>query len=162
MSKSFEFCVNRASDPDVSSYTDRDWINAIELVNTKERFDTVLNGCRKFRISGTDASGEKINLDVEICFDANADFGYFTSVYCVHDGTLYFVMECVNRCMNNVLGAATCDARLRREIVNGCTIRYTVGNFVMSNEYGDFGSAEKPWLKSRTTVLLPLKQEVVV
>lgn len=161
MSESFEFCLNRASDPNVSPYTDRDWTKTAEIVDTQERFDAIIKGSRRFSICRPDSSGKKVNLNMEVCFDENADFDYFTSETCVHDGTLYFVLECVDRCINKVLCATTYDTRLRRKIINGCTIKYTVGNFVVSNEHGNFGSEAKPWLNSRTTVLLPLKQEVV-
>ena len=37
-------------------------------------------------------------------------------------------------------------------------VEYIVGNFVVLIEYdGDFVPADKPWMRERTTVLLPIK-----
>ena len=38
-------------------------------------------------------------------------------------------------------------------------VKYTVGNFILNEEYGDFGTGEKPWMRSRFTAMLPIKCE---
>lgn len=47
MSESFEFCLNRESDPNVSPYTDRDWTKEAEIVDTQECFDAIIKGSPK-------------------------------------------------------------------------------------------------------------------
>ena len=34
---------------------------------------------------------------------------------------------------------------------------YIYGNPVILNEYGDFGTEDKPWLSERTTVIIPIE-----
>lgn len=44
----------------------------------------------------------------------------------------------------------------------GLSIIYTVGDFVLTEEFGDeFTTKEKPWMQSRFTAMLPIKFDVV-
>ena len=163
MSKSLEFCIDRALNPKVSSYYDRNWKEAIENEETEAWFDDYIQGERKFLITGTNDNEEKISLDLEISFDSNANFDYFTSESCIHDGTAYFIVCCMEKVMNKVLNASTYNKLLfnDKDILNAQTIKYIIGNFVILDEFGDFSTKEKPWLKDRTTILLPLKQIII-
>ena len=38
----------------------------------------------------------------------------------------------------------------------GDTIEFTIGNLILLTEHGDFGTEEKPWLRERNTILLPV------
>lgn len=135
-------------------------VNAVEVTNTEEFFDCAFEG-RVFCISGVDEIGKYVTRNIEIVFDKNADFEYFTSDSCTHDGTYYFVMECMYNCAKNVVTGSTYSTS-KKEPFDGCKIKYTIGNFVVLNEFDDkFRTDEKPWLQERTTVLLPLKYEVL-
>ncbi len=152
MSRSFEFCRMVAADKMRSSYADRDWSNAAEEIETVAVFDELLRGRRHLRVDTNDRS-----FDASISFDADADFDYFTSESCVHDGTLLFIREIMDRCVRRVCFAQTYDKRMG-EPKDGETIQWVVGNFVVLTEFdGDFVPADKPWMRERTTVLLPLK-----
>lgn len=49
MSNSLEFCKRIAQDPARSTYSDREWSNAKESLDTKLLFDEILNGNYKYR-----------------------------------------------------------------------------------------------------------------
>lgn len=143
MSKGFEWCKKRASDPSMSGYADKDWSKAREI-------------CPTGLFSMFPSRG-----DVIVKHDPDAGFQYFTSASLVHDGTLKFFRDACVSCVSNVMTRRTyflgADKPLPGEVV-----KYTVGNFVVLDEYGDkFAPEGRPWMKSCTTVLLPVKYEVL-
>ncbi len=157
MSTSLDFCKLVAQDASRSIYADRSWKNALEYIKTETIFDELLQGNRELQVDGTTDEGKKCCFKVSLSSDANADFDYFTSDSCVHDGTLYFIREAMNRCVQRVCFAQTYNKNVG-EPQNGDSIKYVIGNFVILNEYdGDFVPADKPWMRERTTVLLPIK-----
>lgn len=157
MSKSFDFCKAIAQDASRSSYTDRNWDNAIEYNNTEAIFDKYLNKVRSFSINGKLESGINFNFNVNLSFDNNADFDYFTSASCIHDGALVFVENTICRCVKNVCLARTYNKNIGA-LESGDSVEYVIGNFVVLTEYdGDFVPNDKPWMRERTTVLLSLK-----
>lgn len=157
MSKSFDFCKATAQNTYCSSYADRSWDNAVEDYETETIFDKYLHGARSFFFEGKVDDETEICFNVSISFDCNADFDYFTSESCVHDGTLYFIRETIDKCVRKVCLAQTYNKNIRAP-ESGDSIQYIVGNFVVLTEYdGDFVPADKPWMRERTTVLLPLK-----
>lgn len=157
MSKSLYFCKAAAQDPSRSSYADRPWDEAVELVDTEKIFDEVLHKSRKFHVKGKSAGGTKLSFDVNFLFDCDADFDYFTSESVVHDGTLIFINEAIERCVDRVCLSQTYNRTIGKP-KNGDSIKYVIGNFVVLTEYdGDFVPTDKPWMRERTTVLLPIK-----
>lgn len=159
MSKSLEFCVTTASNPLRSRYSDRDWNAAIEI-ESESLFDILLKGERNFIVEGMGEHGGSINIDINLSFNKDTDFDYFASDSCIHDGTLLFSTELMRNIIERVCCAATYNSQLR-EPKSGDKVAYTVGNFVILNEYdGDFIHDNKPWMRERTTVLLPLKFEI--
>lgn len=157
MSKSFDFCKTTAQNTYRSSYAGRSWDNAVEVYETEAIFDKYLHGARNFFLEGKVDDETEICFDVSISFDDNADFDYFTSESCVHDGTLYFIRETMDKCVRNVCLAQTYHKNTGAP-KSGDSIQYIVGNFVILTEYdGDFVPVDKPWMRERTTVLLPLK-----
>lgn len=160
MSKSLEFCQTIALNPSRSSYSDRNWKQAVEYPETEAIFDKYLHGIRNFMLEGKDDETE-ISIDVDFVFDNNADFDYFTSDSCVHDGTLVFIKKLMDRCAQKICNVETYYKPLG-EPQNGDSLKYTIGNFIILNEYdGNFALSDKPWLRQRTTVLLPIKMEKV-
>lgn len=103
-------------------------------------------------------------IPVYITYDENADFEYFTMERCVCDGTLVFMADLMKDCFNKVISYQTCNVKklpsdFQKEPFK-YEISYTVGNFVCCEEFGDFGTEEKPWMKSRFTVMLPIKFDI--
>ena len=157
MSKSFDFCKTVAQDTSRSNYADRSWDNAVEDCETEAIFDEFIRGARSFILTGKLDDGMDIRIHIDISFDGDADFDYFTSSTYVHDGTLLFIREAMDKCVRNVCTAQTYNKNIGAP-KHGDNIRYIVGNFIILTEYdGDFVPADKPWMRERTTVLLPLK-----
>lgn len=157
MGKSLDFCRKIASDSMRSTYSDRAWNTAVEFIGAEAFFDGVLKGNREFRLDGTDNNGIDVAVNVKIQFDADADFDYFTSAQRIHDGTLFFVSSALLECVDKIITASTYNKNIGAP-QDGDTIEYTVGNFVCLSEYSEkFAPLDKPWLRERTTVLLPIK-----
>lgn len=154
MSKSLDFCIQAALDPTRSSYSDRDWGKAIELQSTRIMIDEMLEGIRKYVLEYDD-DGSKGVINIELVLNADADFQYFTSESFVSDGSLAFITDASEKLISRVLGGRSYYAGLK-EPEYGDTIEFTIGNLILLTEHGDFGTEEKPWLRERNTVLLPV------
>ena len=156
MSYSLEFCKQRASNPNISSYSDRDWDGAVEH-NITTLLDNILHGTRKYKLTGHLNDGSEVSYNVNITVDPNGDFDYFTSDSFISDGTLLFWEECVDGLLRKVLSLGTYNKKLGTP-PNGCTVNWIIGNVVSCFEYeGDWVPADKKWMCERTTILLPLK-----
>lgn len=101
-----------------------------------------------------------------IKYDPNAEFEYFTMERCICDGTYGFYIELAANCLDKVIHFQTYNRNkapenITEEWLADKTLTYTIGDFVLAEEFSDeFGTKEKPWLKSRFTVMLPIKFEV--
>jgi hypothetical protein len=93
-----------------------------------------------------------------ITYDPNADFRYFTTKTSRHDGTLLFVLETVQECLNKIINLETCDksVELPQDLSN-CDFFYTIGDIIVVNEHSNrFSEPSKPWMQERTTVMIPV------
>lgn len=156
-SKSLTWCKQRAKNPMTSGYADRNWDDAVEL-SAEEMFDRIgCSGKRHFECGYTKDDGSRVGYSVDIEFDSNADFEYFTSASCVHDGTAVFDIELLANRISAVCSGATFNMDVG-EPRNGDKVHYIVGNFVVLTEHdGDWVPADRKWMRTRTTILLPLK-----
>jgi len=114
------------------------------------------------------AIGSKDNKIADIYYDTNTEFNYFSMSRNCNDGTLIFDFEAMQDVLIKVLSCSTYNKAVLAEVPNDREYidthhyKYTIGNIVLCQEYGDeFGTKEKPWMKRRTTALLPIKFEVV-
>ena len=156
MSYSLEFCRQRASNPNISSYSDRDWDGAVEH-DISSLLDNVLCGHRKYQLTGHLDDGREVLYYVNITIDPNGDFDYFTSDSFISDGTFLFWADCIDGLLRKVLSLGTYNKELGMP-PNGCTVNLIIGNAVSCAEYdGDLVPADKKWMRERTTILLPLK-----
>lgn len=102
----------------------------------------------------------------EICYNENIDFNYFTSSYSYNDGTLALEINEIENTINRIFNCETynksiVDEEINIEFFNKKYFKYTVGNILLNNEYNDnFATKEKPWLRQRTAVIIPIKFEV--
>ena len=82
---------------------------------------------------------------------------------CNCDGTFVFFQDLMGECIDKMVHLKACN--VNKEIskdLTGYSIIYTVGDFVLAEEFGDeFATKEKPWMKSRFTAMLPIKFDVV-
>lgn len=159
MSKSLEFVKARIAN-EGTSFSDRNMEAAIvvpltRFIQLKEKqvvdalYDVVLDDKRFSKIVS------------HLIYDPDADFEYFTSSVSVHDGTLLFVSETVNDCINNILGLKTYNVTKGfPKNLDGVEFTFTVGDIVIVNEYDTkYAPADKPWMQERTTVMIPLIYE---
>lgn len=159
---STDFCKKVTSDEERSAYFGRDWESAREY-NAEEIFNHFLKGSTYLRLTGSNVVGDKVDYRVQINYNPEAKFQYFTSESSVHDGTLLFQLEAMYKCVQRVVTGSTYFKRMKPP-TNGCIVRYSVGNFVVLNEYdvnGDiFTPSEKPYCRQRTTVMLPIRVDI--
>ena len=161
MSKSLSFCTATASTPGRSAFCDRKFDNAKEL-EAEYIFDQYIEKERNLTVTGTNSNGEDVCINATLEFNPDADFQYFTSESCLHDGTLVHSISLLEKCVSKVCCLKTFYKPLG-EPRNGITVHVIVGNFVVLNEYDEdgclFTPEDKKWLRERTTVLLPLRME---
>jgi len=102
-------------------------------------------------------------MNIIINYDPDAEFEYFTLESCVCDGTSVFMLNLMEKILFKLFqyqtyNNSTVPKDLKKNIWS-YNLKYSVGNFVLNNEYGDFGTEEKPWMNSRFTAMLPIKCE---
>ena len=157
MGKSLEFCKRLASDPERSMYCDRDFNFAKEYDNTLDVFEYVLNG--KSPSNLTAEWNNTIHYSIE--YDNEADFDYFVSETDMTDGTLVSKMNVEMTVVERVANCLTYFTS-KGAPSSGDTVKYTVGNLVVIDEWRNVCTHDdKPWMKNRITVMLPVKYDVI-
>lgn len=156
MSKSLEFCKTRASNPEISCFSDRNWDNAKE-VDILPFINEYLGDHRYYELKGLDLDNKELHFNVSITIDPDGEFDYFTSDSFISDGTLLFEGEAIHKLINRVLLSKTYNKDYSPP-VNGCNVCWTIGNIIILHEFdGDWIPEDKKWMDMRTTILLPLK-----
>lgn len=163
MGKSLEFVKERIASGQCNGMENNKYESMIEQ-DIRELF-TVVNYTKKGKILADVPylKGDKPYFNVIIKHDPDADFEYFTMQRCNCDGTFVFFQDLMGECIDKMIHLKTCN--VNKEIpkdLTGYSIIYTVGDFVLAEEFGDeFATKEKPWMKSRFTAMLPIKFNVV-
>lgn len=171
MSKGFDWCIARASDPSASSFSDRDWSKAIErdslpfLAEAYLRFVIddweVTKTGYKYYVRGY-IGGKEREFAVYFIHDPDADFTYFTSESELNDSTMFFEIEMERNLVDKIFTLQTAD---KSKIENGIDFKeiyWTVGYFVFLSETDEkFAPLDKPWMMTRMTALLPLRMDVI-
>ena len=157
MGKSLDFVYKRYEN-DYLKFEIPDGVKMVE-VGTQQYIKTMQDYIERAKNEGFVP-----NFNIAVEFDENADFEYVSTETVVCDGTLWFVGQCIESIIQKITLHQTCNInKMNPEIFNKSSIynvKYTIGNFVLMSECGDFGTEEKPWLHSRYTVMLPIKYEV--
>ena len=174
--KSTEFVKERIANKfanvplqDDATFTELRFDDYIKINTTEEFQKGFVDNRYQIKYENTKAivNGKEVTGDIiaNILYDENADFEYFTMERCTCDGTLIFMDELIEKVFLKVIRIQTVN---NEKVPDGFDenpflydLEYTVGNFVICDEYGDFGTEEKPWLRSRFTVMLPIKFDVV-
>lgn len=153
LSYSFEFVKNITADSDRSAWCDRDWDKAYEM-DSKIKFQK--DNLSLSRIS-ENANGGADVCQVNIEVNPDGDFEYCVSKSVLSDGTLAHLDGVLNELYNRIItGSSYCKSQKLPEKYNA--ISYTVGNYVVLTEYDDnFGTENKPFLKERISVMLPVR-----
>lgn len=152
MSRSYDFCKKRCADQALCGFYDRKWDDVQE-------YPFIAAPGRKPPYSGK-LKADDMGISIDILFDPNADFQYFTSYVAYTDGTMIFELEAMQKLFNRLLQCGTYFNKMEAPH-DGAHITYTVGNFVVVREYGkEFAPKEKPWMTERLTVMLPINYQI--
>lgn len=105
-------------------------------------------------------NGETTEISVK--YNPNAKFDYFSTESCCCDGTLLFMVELCEKVFEKILTGQSCyTPKMPKDAGKkpyNYDIAFEVGNFVFAEEYGEqFSTKDKRWMKSRFTVMLPIK-----
>lgn len=120
------------------------------------RYSHELKGCEK-------GSGL---INASIVHDEDGDFQYFIAEEYVCDGTMSFHFSLFKEILEKLYYIKTFFKKSEPNDFeeNPCkyNIKYTVGNFVLCSKVSDeFATNEKPWLKERVEVMLPINSEFI-
>jgi hypothetical protein len=170
MNNSLEFVRNRietgnCNNMDIKNFSNMSicdfWLFISTVPNPKFQ-SLFVNNITTYKMEG-EVNGVKGNRNVIIEYNPNAKFEYFTMEACKCDGTLLFLNEIMYEAFKKVLMCTTyntntvpADLMDRYWDYDTC---YTVGDFVVNTEYGEFGTTEKPWMNTKWTAMLPIKCE---
>ena len=146
--------------------------DAVEI-NFKESF----NALTKLKFDDANVVALKMSLCNQtnnyliLEYNPSEKFDYFIAKSCICDGTFLFVNDLM---IHNIERLLTIDTyckntipdelrdKFSEENLMNYDIRYVIGNFVFVEEYDEkFSTKEKPWMRSRFTVMLPLKCEFI-
>lgn len=96
------------------------------------------------------------NIEYNEKINNNYQYKVIRSIVC--DGTLSFFQDLILRIMDDLINQRTYfKLTLPKEKINKLQdINYTIGDFKLIDEFGDYGIKDKPWLHSRFTVELPI------
>lgn len=158
MSKSFEWAINRAkANADNEPYVGRDWSAAKELDIGEYLVDTEDDPFSRIHSITYDtkyALDAKVTVDIDPEYDG---FEYTVVVTKVHDGTYPWVRQTIADAVERVIYARSYKTELG-EPKNGDWVHYVIGNLVVLHEKdGDWVPANKQWMNTRSTVILPVK-----
>ena len=155
MGKSLEYIKQRVLEQQ-NTNLDITFDDAVEL-SPKQFLKFDENNQLLLRLQNDNADS-KLDVGVNITYDPNANFKYFTTSSSRHDGTILFEFENIKACLNKILSLQTCDINVGMpKNANDCNYFYTIGDIVVVNEYGNqFATDEKPWMQQRTTVMIPI------
>lgn len=98
--------------------------------------------------------GNGTRRDIAVDYSDDADFQYFSTYSLLCDGTLAFSLDACQELAKRIVLGATYYKKNPPQPNDG--LHYTVGNFIVTFEHGDFGTPEKPWLSERVRAFVPL------
>lgn len=110
--------------------------------------------------------GDMKEVNIEVQYNPDADFDYFTTESCICDGTLMFYFDLCREILEKLFfGNTQYKPKLPENYekdMDKYIIKYVVGDFVFSDEFGEeFATEDKPWMLSRFSVMLPIKIDFV-
>lgn len=110
--------------------------------------------------------GQNNKINACIVCDDDADFQYFIAQEYICDGTASFHFSLYGEILESLLYLKTYYKKEEpedfKDNFSKYDIRYTVGDFVLCSKMSnEFATKEKPWLKERVTVMLPVRSDFV-
>lgn len=112
----------------------------------------------------TTVTGSAGDIEIQVKYDPDAEFEYFTMERCRCDGTLFFFYELVAKVLSKVFTLGTYNKKKVPSDYNNnpfaYKVKYTIGNLIATIEHGnDFATKEKPWLLDRFSIMLPIAMD---
>ena len=98
--------------------------------------------------------------DLIINYNPNINYDYYVINSVIHDGTLLFDLECIEKSINKALSYPM--PSMIKEYNKNKMIIWTICNSVLVTEYGEqFSTKEKPWIRSRATAIVPFSFNII-
>ena len=157
------YCSNMKM-KDFNNMSEHSFMDFLAYYYAENLYPLFKNNILEYEISG-ECGGEKGSRKISVEYNPDSKFEYFTMEQCVCDGTLMFLDSLKCNIMQKLLRSETYNKEtIPSNYISNVwdyDIKYSVGDFVVNSEYGDFGTEEKPWMHIRFTVMLPIKCEIV-
>ena len=144
------------------SMQELDFLEVLENYQHNVIFDEE-NVCHYILDASTDTNLTG-KLEIQIKYDPDPEFEYFTMERCRCDGTLFFFYELVATVLNKVFSLETHNKeKVPSDYDNNpfaYKVKYTIGNPLIAIEHGEeFATEEKPWMLDRVSVMLPIAMD---
>lgn len=170
MGKSLDFVKNRIASGVCNGMENNKYecMQELEFLDVLENYQHNVifdeeNVCKKIlhMISLTNSMSD---IEIQVKYDPDAEFEYFTMERCRCDGTLFFFYELVATVLNKVFALKTHNKeKVPSDYDNNpfaYKVKYTIGNPVIAIEHGEeFATEEKPWMLDRFSVMLPIAMD---
>ena len=153
MSYSYDFCKKRCQEQNI----ELDWTDSYEQ-EAEPYFKNILQETFSFTCMSEELKWEQ---HISLEFNPEANFQYFTQSESIHDGTLLFITENIQKCINRIImGDTWYQLPNYPQKPKKAKVHYTIGNFIIVNEFDKDGSKftpkDKRWMNMRTKVMIPL------
>lgn len=167
MNKSQEFIIDRikngyCSDEFIAEEFEKTLCLRPFKVLPPNLIDLVKDDSLTLMLEGETLSGDKGTTKITLRYDPNAEFEYFTSDICTHDGTLTFLMDAIGNIINKLFELGTYNISNIppdfKDHVWDYDYEYIIGDFVINSQVDDkYAPEDKPWMKEKQIVTLPIK-----
>lgn len=165
MNESLDFIIDRIKSGQCNGMENDDYTSLSEHdLNGMLSIMNIVCDNKKIEIKDISEIVNVVGDGLELNFKYNpcADFQYFTTETCINDGCITDGLVLIQDVLCKLTNGRTIYKPLFTEIQKydnkKIKILYEVGNFVMGLEHDKkFGTKEKPWLTTRTTIMLPIK-----
>lgn len=170
MGKSLDFVKNRIASGVCNGMENNKYecIQELEFLDVLENYQHNVifdeeNVCKKI-LHMTSLTNSTSDIEIQVKYDPNAEFEYFTMERCRCDGTLFFFYELVATVLNKVFTLGTHNKeKVPSDYDNNpfaYKVKYVIGNPVIAIEHGrEFATEEKPWMLDRFSVMLPIAMD---
>lgn len=167
MNKSLEYIKNRINNtPDsVEDMPTEGWDNSL-IINPMEKymqytpsFKNCLVNDNEFSVKVSCNQGEfKLNIE----YDNEAEFEYFTMESTTHDGTLLFLEDDIMELLHKPLQLKTLPKRVMDDVLNNpCNYnyKYIIGDVIVHRDFGRKSINGRDMRGETDLVVLPIKFE---
>lgn len=162
--RSLSFVKSRIKEGYIDGYslTQIDTIDELPLKYALDMFDP--RWVKNFLSSGCliKSDTDLGELTVSVKYNPLGDFEYCTMERCRNDGTFVFYRELIERNIMKIFCGQTYNStKLPKDFydhIDRYEMNYEIGDLVLASEYSSkFATKEKPWMRSRFTVFMPIK-----